>query len=237
MSKSLILSVFLVFLAGSVFACVDPYNPNDVTIGNCQANDITNYRITDNLPVLTPSDLSASELAIHEANMNYTLNLSKSMNRKFVATIYDANNNLMCSGVNTGKPNMISHGEIVAINNCSALYNTTVFTNMTLYTTGEPCAMCASALLWADFKTVVYGTANKRLYCQTCMSNIPIDSSYIMGRYYGLRNRAPRLIGGVLQSLTDAWFTSYCDKPNSIYYMQPQCACQSSTPTTAPTTA
>ncbi|EGC33374.1 hypothetical protein DICPUDRAFT_154567 [Dictyostelium purpureum] len=227
MNKFTLLALILCFI-GIAFAC-DDFNPNTSTIGQCTGSQKVGWVPTDNAPVLTPADLDPTELAVHEERMNYILQMGTALKRKFIASIYHQNGTLMCTGVNMGKPNIISHGEIVAINNCTAMHGITVFTNYTLYTTGEPCAMCASALLWADFKTIVWGTYNADLLCKICMSNIPMDSAYIFGRYYGLRSTAPRVIGGVLRSQADAFFGSYCSNPNSIYYIKPRCACTNTT--------
>ncbi|KAN0027172.1 hypothetical protein ACTFIU_009857 [Dictyostelium citrinum] len=224
---ALLFTIFFALFAIS-FAC-DEFNPNTSTIGECTATQKVSWKPTDNVPVLTPADLDPQELGVHEERMAYILAIAKQQNKKFVASIYHQNGTFMCLGVNTGKPNIISHGEIVAINNCTALHGITSFTNYTLYTTGEPCAMCASALLWADFKTIVWGTFNSDLLCKICMSNIPMDSSYIFGRYYGLRAVPPRVIGGVLRTEADAWFGTYCNRPTSIYYIKPQCVCTNTT--------
>jgi len=220
-----------------VKACEGDYDPGLVTVGDplgCAASQNALYAHEPDLRVLTPADLNPAELAIHEERMAYILNISKARNRKFVASIYDPNGQLKCIGVNTGQPNLITHGEIAAINNCTTLYGLTSFPNHTLYTTGEPCAMCAGALLWANFKTVVWGTYNRNLYCKVCMSNIPLDSWDIFSRYYGLRSTAPVIIGGVLEAETDEWFLPYCNRQTSIFYIPPKCAC--SAPGTTPIT-
>ncbi|EGC37243.1 hypothetical protein DICPUDRAFT_30558 [Dictyostelium purpureum] len=222
--RLLLLALILSFI-GLSYACKGNFNPYTTTIGQCGSTDRTDWLPTDNAPVLTPANLDPAELAVHEARMDHILAMGTALKRKFVASIYHQNGTLMCTGVNMGKPNIISHGEIVAINNCTELHGITVFTNYTLYTTGEPCAMCAGALVWADFKTVVWGTYNSDLLCKICMSNIPMDSAYIFGRSYGLRSSSTTLIGGVRRAQADAFFGSYCSNPNSIYYIQPKCAC------------
>eukprot|EP01133_Synstelium_polycarpum_P003570 gene3570-4084_t len=229
MNRFITLLVAVLFVAAAT-ACPGDYDPSRVTIGECAAADKAHYRETENAVVITPDQLSPADRAIHEGHMAYILNIARANTRRFVSSIVNpATNEILCIGMNTGLPNLISHGEIVAINNCSAIHGMRDFTNMTIYTTGEPCAMCASAILWANFKTVVWGTYNSDLLCKICMSNLPIDSSYIFGRYYGLRSTPPVVIGGVLRAESDAWFVTYCNRPTSIFYMKPQCACQNTT--------
>lgn len=50
-----------------------------------------------------------------------------------------------------------AHGEIVAIRNAEAKLGTHDLSGCTLYTTGEPCHMCLTAILWANIKQVYYG--------------------------------------------------------------------------------
>jgi len=84
---------------------------------------------------------------------------------------------LICIGANDielGNPTL--HGEIAGINNCSAVLTdpdghwkltptelSQAWSHFTLYTTAEPCAMCASAIRWAGFRECVYGTSAKMM--------------------------------------------------------------------------
>ncbi|KAM9979894.1 hypothetical protein ACTFIZ_006147 [Dictyostelium cf. discoideum] len=217
------------------FACEGDFNPTTANIGQCSASQTIGWLPaapeygTETLKVWTPEELSPEERDMHEHRMAYILAISKQTKRKFVSSIYAQNGTLLCHGVNTGKPNLMTHGEVAAINNCTALYNISIYTNMTLYTTGEPCTLCASALVWLDFKVVVWGTWNSYLMCKVCMGQIPMDSNYIFSRYYGVRSTPATLIGGVLRNETDAWFTPYCNNPASPFYVKPRCACYNST--------
>ncbi len=49
------------------------------------------------------------------------------------------------------------HGEIDAIRKAEQALKTYDLSNCELYTTGEPCPMCLSAILWANIKKVYYG--------------------------------------------------------------------------------
>ncbi|KAK5731894.1 hypothetical protein LTR17_010969 [Elasticomyces elasticus] len=80
---------------------------------------------------------------------------------------------LVCIGANaisSGNPTL--HGEIAAINNCTAVLTDPngryrlssaetleAYKSLTLYTTAEPCPMCASAVRWSGLRECVFGTS------------------------------------------------------------------------------
>lgn len=49
------------------------------------------------------------------------------------------------------------HGEIDAIRKACKLLNTFDLSGCEIYTTGEPCTMCACAIMWANISKVYYG--------------------------------------------------------------------------------
>ena len=49
------------------------------------------------------------------------------------------------------------HGEIVAIRNACKKLNSGYLEGCILYTTHEPCPMCASAAIWAKMEGIVFG--------------------------------------------------------------------------------
>ena len=51
-----------------------------------------------------------------------------------------------------------AHAEINAIRKASKVLNTYDLSGCTLYTTGYPCPMCLSAIIWSNIKEVYYGT-------------------------------------------------------------------------------
>ncbi len=50
-----------------------------------------------------------------------------------------------------------AHAEVVAIQNASREMRTIDFKGCTMYTSCEPCPMCASAIHWSNFDAVYYG--------------------------------------------------------------------------------
>ncbi|KAK1749804.1 cytidine deaminase-like protein [Echria macrotheca] len=126
---------------------------------------------------------------------------------------------LVCTGANsnsvTGNPTL--HGEMAAINNCSAIltdpngpYKLTpsaalaAFADLTLYTNAESCPMCASAIRWAGFKEYVYGTSIDTLI-QKGWGQIRIASVDIVAQSFDL-GKPTRLMGEVLTEETDPYF-------------------------------
>lgn len=51
-----------------------------------------------------------------------------------------------------------AHAEINTIRKASKVLNTNDLSGCTLYTTGYPCPMCLSAIIWSNIKEVYYGT-------------------------------------------------------------------------------
>ncbi|KAI8316856.1 hypothetical protein K4K61_000140 [Colletotrichum sp. SAR11_59] len=134
---------------------------------------------------------------------------------------------LVCTGANNnqGSGNPTLHGEMVAINNCSAIftdpqgrYNMTpadallAFSNLTLYTNAESCPMCASAIRWAGFKEYVYGTSIDALV-DMGWGQITVSSKEIFNQSSSLSSETG-FLGGVLTNETDGFF-SWQFRPNA----------------------
>ncbi|KAI0861344.1 cytidine deaminase-like protein [Xylaria cubensis] len=125
---------------------------------------------------------------------------------------------LICVGVNSqsqrGNPTL--HGEIDAINRCSEVLQSPhfsltpaeaslAFRDLTLYTNGEPCPMCASAIRWAGFRECVYGTSIETLI-RLGWYQITVLSREIFARS-GLLPTTTALIPDVLTAETDPLFS------------------------------
>ncbi|KAE9572581.1 hypothetical protein CGMCC3_g11230 [Colletotrichum fructicola] len=134
---------------------------------------------------------------------------------------------LVCTGANNnqGSGNPTLHGEMVAINNCSAIftdpqgrYNMTpadallAFGDLTLYTNAESCPMCASAIRWAGFKEYVYGT-NIDALVDMGWGQITVSSKEIFNQSSSLSSETG-FLGDVLTNETDGFF-SWQFRPNA----------------------
>jgi len=72
---------------------------------------------------------------------------------------------VLARGRNLGRSNddPTAHGEITAIRRCLADYGSKALRGSTLYTSGEPCAMCMGAILWCHIGRLVYAASVQQL--------------------------------------------------------------------------
>src|SRR6266852_7648644 len=56
-----------------------------------------------------------------------------------------------------------AHGEMVAIRRCLADHGSAALRGSTLYTSGEPCAMCMGAILWSRVGRLVFAASIAQL--------------------------------------------------------------------------
>jgi len=70
---------------------------------------------------------------------------------------------LIRSGNSYREDKGVGHAEMNVARQASRLYDPEFLEKCTLYTSVEPCCMCAGACYWAGIGTVVYGMTEKRL--------------------------------------------------------------------------
>jgi tRNA(Arg) A34 adenosine deaminase TadA len=158
------------------------------------------------VPAANPAfDLDAIPLAEHEASMRLAIVAAKANPfYPFGAVIIGvADRAVLAQGVNNSKSNPILHGEIVAINDFVARHGNRGWADLTLYTTGEPCPMCMSAMIWAGIGGIVYGTSITAL-AAAGIAQILIDASAVS--HAAASFYRGQIKGGVLQVETDALF-------------------------------
>jgi tRNA(Arg) A34 adenosine deaminase TadA len=73
-----------------------------------------------------------------------------------------------------------AHGEMMAIRNCLAAHGSAALVGSTLYTSGEPCAMCIGAIIWCRFSRLVFAASVQQL--STKIHQIDISSAEIAAR-------------------------------------------------------
>ena len=120
-------------------------------------------------------------------------------------SIYDEAGKMLIS-ITGNKDSPINHAEILAINKCAAYHPNIRWDRLTLYTTGEPCCMCASACCWANIKEVIYAT------------DIPfmidlwgIESPKRAVDVMRLHPKVPNIIGGICKEESNQLFVERKD--------------------------
>ena len=94
-----------------------------------------------------------------------------------------------------------AHGEMVAIRRCLAEHGRETLRGSTLYTSGEPCAMCMGAIIWCRVGRLVFAASIAQL--ATKIDQIMVTSAEIADK----ERFAPiSITGGVLAEEAMALF-------------------------------
>jgi tRNA(Arg) A34 adenosine deaminase TadA len=86
-------------------------------------------------------------------------------NHPFGAVLVSATGAVLIEAENGFLPDrdMTGHAERLLATQASKQFDRKVLAGATLYSSAEPCAMCAGAIYWAGIGRVVYGLAERRL--------------------------------------------------------------------------
>ena len=153
---------------------------------------------------IAKTTLSSIPLKQHERAMRAAITMAaQNPSYPFGAVIANANNGVIVArGFNKTFENPLLHGEISTINNYVAQYGNKNWTDLILYTTGEPCPMCMSALIWTGIGGVVYGSSASAIK----KSGIDIFSFSAKEINQGSNFSNTQLMGGILESECDVLF-------------------------------
>jgi tRNA(Arg) A34 adenosine deaminase TadA len=90
-------------------------------------------------------------------------------NHPFGALLVDLNGNVLVEAENGYMParDGTAHAERLLATMACTTIPADILRNATLYSSAEPCAMCAGAIYWAGIGRVVYGQTEKALKAQT----------------------------------------------------------------------
>jgi tRNA(Arg) A34 adenosine deaminase TadA len=82
---------------------------------------------------------------------------------------------ILARGRNSGRrlDDPTAHGEMMAIRNALARRGSRPLRGATLYTSGEPCAMCMGAILWCGFGRMVFAASIEQLATKIDQIMIP----------------------------------------------------------------
>ena len=141
----------------------------------------------------------------YDAYMEKLIHLAKkNPSAPFAAMIIDTETEeILCEGLNYSVQNPTYHGEIVALNHCVNVFPYKDYAHTALITTAEPCAMCASAIVWAGIPEIVYGSSTPYLIEQG-WSQIAIRAEQVVEASSSFYTGT--VVGGVLRVQTDSLF-------------------------------
>jgi tRNA(Arg) A34 adenosine deaminase TadA len=88
----------------------------------------------------------------------------------FAALVVDEAGEVLSEAQNHSRPpdgDPTQHAELLAVSKVAKLVSPERLAKATLYTSAEPCCMCAGAIYWANIGRVVYGLSEHRLLSLT----------------------------------------------------------------------
>ena len=87
-------------------------------------------------------------------------------NHPFGAVLVDAQNHILIEAENTvvTDQDCTVHAELNLIRQASKKYDRNLLASCTLYSSTEPCPMCAGAIFWGNVRRVVFGLSEAGLY-------------------------------------------------------------------------
>lgn len=157
--------------------------------------------------VETASDLPPEERARHEGFMRLALaQAERNPNRPFGAVIVERRSGaVLAQAVNAVEVSPLLHGETAAIDACARAHRGVDWPALSLYTTAEPCPMCAAAIAWTRIGEVIVGSDTPTL------AGLGIDQLHLACT--DVLASAPfyrgRVIMGVLAADTDRMYVQW----------------------------
>jgi len=87
-------------------------------------------------------------------------------NHPFGALLVDAKGNVVLEAENTVRTDkdVTAHAETNLMRMATARFDRDFLGRCTLYTSTEPCAMCAGAIYWGNIRSVVFGFSQEQIH-------------------------------------------------------------------------
>ena len=109
-------------------------------------------------------------------------------NHPFGALLVDAKGNVVLEAENTVRTDqdVTAHAETNLMRLATARFDRDFLERCTLYTSTEPCAMCAGAIYWGNVRRVVFGLSQEQIHAVSAGNpenmQLRISSREIFGR-------------------------------------------------------
>jgi tRNA(adenine34) deaminase len=118
------------------------------------------------LPATSPLFAAAAVLSSADDERFMRMALAEARRGDFpFGSVLVRDGRVLARGRNLGRTNddPTAHGEMTAIRRCLAAHGSKALRGSTLYTSGEPCAMCMGAILWCHIGRLVYAASVQQL--------------------------------------------------------------------------
>jgi tRNA(adenine34) deaminase len=141
--------------------------------GPTRRSFIAGFVCTAVLPTVAVAEAAGPGSAEDERFMRMALEEARQADFPFGAVIV-RDGAVIARGRNLGRTNgdPTAHGEMVAIRRCLAEHSPAALRGSTLYTSGEPCAMCMGAIIWCHVGRLVYAASVAQLAARIDQINI-----------------------------------------------------------------
>jgi tRNA(Arg) A34 adenosine deaminase TadA len=112
----------------------------------------------------------ARDPTIHEAHMREVFAIARRArahgNRPFGALLVGGNGAVLSAAENSQitDEQVLAHAEMNLLHRAVRDFTPDVLASSTLYTSAEPCAMCAGAIFWSGVSRLVFGIRGDRLH-------------------------------------------------------------------------
>ncbi len=156
------------------------------------------------------SDLQPAERARHEAVMRLALGQAgRNPMRPFGAVIVErASGTVLAEAVNAVEVSPLLHGETAAIDACARAHPGVAWPGLSLYTTAEPCPMCAAAIAWTKIGEVIIGTDTPTL-AGLGIDQLDLGCAEVLASAPFYRGR---VVMGVLAAETDRMYAEWAKR-------------------------
>jgi tRNA(adenine34) deaminase len=133
------------------------------------------------LQAAVPLDAAVADAGSDERFMRLAIDEARLADLPFGAVIV-GDGQILARGRNLGRTegDPTAHGEMVAIRNCVKQHRREALRGATLYTSGEPCAMCIGAILWSGIGRLVFAASVQQL--ATRLDQIMVSSAEIAAK-------------------------------------------------------
>ena len=130
-------------------------------------------------------------------------------NRPFGALLVAANGAVLAAAENAQitEEQVLAHAEMNLLHRAVKEFSPDVLAASTLYTSAEPCAMCAGAIFWSGISRLVYGLSSDRLHELTGFSRQMLVASArdVLGR----AGRQVEVVGPIFEAEAESLFADW----------------------------